>query len=885
MKFFPFSTMVIGIVFVLFITGTLTNVYAISGSTAPIEITSLIEDKDSDLDTRIPLILIHGIHGNYNESIEKDTIYECRNNCNRIYWEKFLNYFYSTELVKYYKIYRFHYMSDILPIRELGEGLDINIDRKDEITNKQIVILAHSMGGLVARSYMQEHGGKDKVSNLITLATPHHGSHFANNEPRFSGLKDFKWDVYSKQDDALYWSLAAKCLNCVLNPDKPNRAGLRWDNFNFIWGSEYLNDTDERNDWLRSLNSDTSCDNKIIAYYGYIGNDQEVDHWGSMNADKFHRNLLINSDLLRKSQSTALKTIGVLLERMLRSNNKIGEDIKFLNNDGMVPMNSARYNEHEVKKRRGCKGFDHEDMKDGGVGYCTTNLTLFDSIRQDLKNIAQNRQIIIEGLSTALVLDHSGSMKGEKLEKALKASEAYFKDMHPEDMGSLSIFSTNAETKINMQKQGTIITNLGAVLAQIGATHATNIGAGLEKGFRELDKTSVGAESKAAVLLSDGQNNRGEWKSVVEKFKNKGWRIYTVGFGNDADVRTLRYIAEQTGGVYSFADTIDIINVYQKISAHIQNKSVLLSVNERLGPGGKLSYQVPVSTNAKSLNVFTNWQGSRLKTVLISPFGDIFTKRNLTGNVGRYSEGDVFQIFEITQPRTGNWKIETSWADPPTVPEQVNISVSEKTDMFANILGFRSEYGVNDPVNINVQAAEIVSDRKRMSLKNVTIKVEIKKPSPELIRMVQAQSQQFTMYKDVLHDIARNIDMFDDGVHQDYASGDGIFGNIFRETDLNGAYLVTAIIKGQKQNGEFIEKTLRASFQVGPISENPVTTSQVLNFLDQTKTTPKDPRSNLPVVQGTPYDDESMSKPMQEIEGLQEDDPLDSIDKLLKGDN
>src|SRR5262245_29833434 len=39
----------------------------------------------------------------------------------------------------------------------------------------QVVIVAHSMGGLVARAYLRDYGAR-KVARLITLGSPHHGS-------------------------------------------------------------------------------------------------------------------------------------------------------------------------------------------------------------------------------------------------------------------------------------------------------------------------------------------------------------------------------------------------------------------------------------------------------------------------------------------------------------------------------------------------------------------------------------------------------------------------------------------------------------------------------------------------------------------------------------
>jgi pimeloyl-ACP methyl ester carboxylesterase len=47
----------------------------------------------------------------------------------------------------------------------------------------RIDLVAHSLGGLVARTYLQLLGGARRVDRLITLGTPHHGTHAANFIP------------------------------------------------------------------------------------------------------------------------------------------------------------------------------------------------------------------------------------------------------------------------------------------------------------------------------------------------------------------------------------------------------------------------------------------------------------------------------------------------------------------------------------------------------------------------------------------------------------------------------------------------------------------------------------------------------------------------------
>jgi len=434
-------------------------------------------------------------------------------------------------------------------------------------------------------------------------------------------------------------------------------------------------------------------------------------------------------------------------------------------------------------------------------------------------------------ISTALVIDRSGSMKGDKLARAKQAVWAYVTAMNPNDLASLSVFSDSSDTKISMTRQDTLIRKLDSSLSEISATNYTNIGAGLDQAYQQMEKISVGPDQKYALLLSDGRNNRGHWRPVVDKFVAKRWPIHTVGFGNNADHKTLREIAKLTRGTYRFADISDIVNVYQEISALAQNKSIVLSFREALAPRGRLSYQVPVSQGTQALNVYTNWQGSRLGTTLISPSGETITPRNLYQSRGRYAQGKAFQMLEINQPQSGRWTINLYWTVPPPATEQVNISVSEKSDIFTNSLGFRSQYARREPVLINIQAAEVVGERRRIPLKNASVTLQIQKPVSQLARMIQSGRIDWSMLLKLLKGNSRKLKLFDDGLHDEYHPRDGIFGNAFKETDENGAYLVTATIAGRKQNGESIKKKLQSSFQVGPIKENKITLSQALRFM------------------------------------------------------
>lgn len=50
----------------------------------------------------------------------------------------------------------------------------------DSTRSDKVILVGFSMGGLVARAYLARYGGEDRVSRVISIGTPHHGTRIAN---------------------------------------------------------------------------------------------------------------------------------------------------------------------------------------------------------------------------------------------------------------------------------------------------------------------------------------------------------------------------------------------------------------------------------------------------------------------------------------------------------------------------------------------------------------------------------------------------------------------------------------------------------------------------------------------------------------------------------
>ncbi len=239
------------------------------GAYVPQSATRLIADidtRESAEPDRTPLVLIHGFTGTDGATFDGIT---GASESEKAYFNEFLEYFYTTDTLNdTYKLYRFHYLSNIIAVSTIGEDLRIGIDKaitSGQMVDTELVLMGHSLGGLVSRAYMEEQEhlegsfagrkGGERVRKLITLGTPHHGSQAANDTARDAGIG---WNTLLEIVDLIFWQ--------GVGLTDPNRSDLRWDNYNSLSPAYEA----EKNTWLSSLNQNSRYSEKIIAYTGGV---------------------------------------------------------------------------------------------------------------------------------------------------------------------------------------------------------------------------------------------------------------------------------------------------------------------------------------------------------------------------------------------------------------------------------------------------------------------------------------------------------------------------------------------------------------------------------------------------------------------------------------
>lgn len=330
--------------------GLLATASVFAAAAAPVLAPSQLEDgTDADtspLGTRVPLVLVHGLGGSPQG------------------WDNFLHVYQGNAAWRSaFKPYSFRYSTsnsevsaDPLAPRSLpalgsalGAAMQAFYDKPVAAPDfgwgrKRAIVLAHSMGGLVARSMMQEYAFRDgqrggqKVLQLITLGTPHHGSPLA--------------------DAAMVLGLGAVS---ELSDTWPGfLANLAWDNhdgLNMLGG--------KCNPWLARLNTHAPLPGAGYGNCGFVAGDplpgyyEKIIAYGASSLQSKDTDSGALGSYKPGSSSSYQFTYQYLLTAYGRA----------YANDGIVPVASAQFAGWPVWQRRDAYGCDHRLIKGGYVEF------------------------------------------------------------------------------------------------------------------------------------------------------------------------------------------------------------------------------------------------------------------------------------------------------------------------------------------------------------------------------------------------------------------------------------------------------------------------------------------------------------------------------------
>lgn len=173
-------------------------------------------------------------------------------------------------------------------------------------------------------------------------------------------------------------------------------------------------------------------------------------------------------------------------------------------------------------------------------------------------------------LNLTLVLDHSNSMAGTRLEKVKIAAHQIVDNMSPEDILSVVIFNDRADVII----PATYVKDKPALKAKISmmvAAGGTEIYHGLSKGVEQTRQYLGPRLVNHVILLTDGHTfgDQDRCLELAQQAGKDGISISAMGLGHDWNDEFLDSIASKTGGSSAFINSAGA--VVRFLNDHVKN--------------------------------------------------------------------------------------------------------------------------------------------------------------------------------------------------------------------------------------------------------------------------------------------------------------------------
>jgi Ca-activated chloride channel family protein len=156
-------------------------------------------------------------------------------------------------------------------------------------------------------------------------------------------------------------------------------------------------------------------------------------------------------------------------------------------------------------------------------------------------------------LNFSLVLDHSGSMSGQKIESLREAAALAIDQMQADDVVSIVIFD-DAVKLVSASQPALHPDQLKGEIAGIRAAGGTRMSKGMRLGLEELEKGRNNQRVSRMLLLTDGETF-GDEETCRKLAREAGARaipITALGLGEEWNEVLLDDIAEASGGTADF---------------------------------------------------------------------------------------------------------------------------------------------------------------------------------------------------------------------------------------------------------------------------------------------------------------------------------------------
>jgi Ca-activated chloride channel family protein len=195
-------------------------------------------------------------------------------------------------------------------------------------------------------------------------------------------------------------------------------------------------------------------------------------------------------------------------------------------------------------------------------------------------------------LNFALVLDHSGSMKGAKLNNVKEAVKMVLDRLEPSDYVSVVIFDDTSQVIIPSMPANDPI-GMKAAIDRIRDAGGTAMSLGMIQGLNELRRWNIPNAINRMILLTDGvtYGDSDRCRQLARDAREANISIYPLGIGSDWDESLLDDVGELSGGMPAefIRNPGDALTVFQQqlqsaVAVAVRNATVTLRLPAGVTP-------------------------------------------------------------------------------------------------------------------------------------------------------------------------------------------------------------------------------------------------------------------------------------------------------------
>jgi Ca-activated chloride channel family protein len=222
-------------------------------------------------------------------------------------------------------------------------------------------------------------------------------------------------------------------------------------------------------------------------------------------------------------------------------------------------------------------------------------------------------------MNVSLVIDRSGSMRGDKIAHTRAAAKHLVSQLNDQD--TLSIVSYSDDVRVDLpasRVDAEVKRNALAAISRIRAGGSTNLSGGLFRGQSEVERNVRQGQVNRVLLMSDGLANRGiidtaQLARRVQQASQRGLSVTTLGVGTDYNEDLMTAVADHGGGNYYFIESPKAIaSVFNQ---ELSRMFATVAQNARI--------ELNIEDGAELKNVF-GYTHARKGDVVSIPLSEIF---------------------------------------------------------------------------------------------------------------------------------------------------------------------------------------------------------------------------------------------------------------------